>query len=100
MTKTLLEKCKDFEKLQRSLSKFGASDSEPNSNFRRLLSQKIRKGQSPSINNEDWELYDIPGTGVASQRLSNRMKTLLNKVDKSSHVQVVEVTKWYGLDQY
>lgn len=97
--KSLLEKCKDLDKTRSKLSDFGAFDTEPRNNFFRLLKAKIVKGENPEVKNEDWELYSIPGSNQAAQRLTNRMKTLIKHIDKTPYEQIKEVITYYGLNQ-
>lgn len=97
--KTLKEKCEELNKVRSQLREFGATDSEPNWNFERLLRAKLVRGENPEVKNEDWQLYSIPGSSAAAQRLTNRMKTLLKSIDKTPHAQVQEVIQYYGLNQ-
>lgn len=88
-----------FEKVQSSISGFGATDSEPNGFFERLMGMAVSGKAFPSVNPGNWQLYSSkPGWEAAADKLTKAAKIAFDAIQNAPHVQVMELAKYYGWD--
>lgn len=93
----LKEEVRKFEKLQSSLSDWGASDSEPNWFFASLMRKAIKGDPMPEIKAENWELYTSEsGWRGAAQKLTRAVTALYKKIQTAPHSEVLALSQYYG----
>ncbi len=95
----LVMKAEEFKWLQRSLIKFGASDSEPNHCFRSLMTRACRGDAWSDPGLGKWDLFSsVDGWEQAEKQLSAKAKELHEEIQKSSLLEVKEFMKYYGYE--
>lgn len=82
-----------FEKLQRSYSKYGAGDTEPDGEFHHIVACAYKgKPVSTDLTAGEWQLYsDMRGAGLAASNMSRaaaKVAALIGKVTTAERAAV------------
>lgn len=85
----------EFEAVQDKYKEWGATDSEPNGQFVKLMRHAVAGLEFPEVKPEDWQLFTSkPGWKRAAQRLTSAAKKTYTKIRNAKHA--VQVSDWYG----
>jgi hypothetical protein len=91
-----LKEYQEMKRLMSSLSKWGATDTEPRYHLSVVLVDAI-KGRP--YKDQNWELFSsVPGWKGAQQKLNRQAKKLYNAIQNASFREVRELADWEGID--
>lgn len=85
----LKKEIKGFFDLQKTLSSFGANDSEPIWYFTFLVNRAIEGKALPNITIHHWQLYDHSGWEEAAETLTKEASRIYHLIQSSPVIEVV-----------
>jgi len=90
---------KDFNEYQKLNAKFGATDTEANCEFARLIRNLVLYGETDTLNMRqvDWELYDsMKGVGKARTQLNRCWRRIFEYYTETGFL----AKEWYEIKYY